>query len=73
MEKDTVLYDSPDTRPLPRWLTDQRDGLNAYQPEILEMKDDKSLQISIIITGIIIIAAVILLTVYFVYRNKKRL
>ena len=54
MRHDTVRYDSLDARPLPKWLTDQRDGLNTYQPEKLEMKEDNSLQISLISTGIVI-------------------
>ncbi|MDD4144707.1 MAG: hypothetical protein PHN68_08735 [Prolixibacteraceae bacterium] len=73
MNQDSAIYDSLSTRPLPKWLTDQRDGLNTYQPEVFEMKDDNSLQISIVITGIIIVITVVVLTVYFFYRNKKRL
>lgn len=72
MLQDSAGYDSTGMRPLPKWLTDQRDGLNVYQPEILEMKDDNSLQISIIITAVIILTALILLTVYFIYRNRKK-
>jgi len=73
MEQDSVRYDTLDARPLPKWLTDQRDGLNTYQPEKLEMKEDRSLQISLISTGAIIILTVVLLTIYFLKRNKKRL
>jgi len=72
MVQDSAGYDSLDMRPLPKWLTDQRDGLNTYQSEILEMKDDNSLQISVIITAVIILTALVLLTVYFIYRNKKK-
>ena len=73
MKQDTAGYDSINSRPLPKWLTDQRDGLNTYQPEPIEMTEDNSLQISIIITAIIIVLAIILLTIYFFHRNKKRL
>jgi hypothetical protein len=73
MEQDSLRYDTLDARPLPKWLTDQRDGLNTYQPEKLEMKEDRSLQISLISTGAIIILTVVLLTIYFLKRNKKRL
>ncbi len=72
MIQDTVRYDSLDARPLPKWLTDQRDGLNTYQPEKLEMKEDHSLQISLISTGIVILLATIFLTIYFLRKNKKR-
>ncbi|NLN30367.1 MAG: hypothetical protein GX158_03870 [Bacteroidales bacterium] len=70
MGQDTLEYRSLDDRPLPRWLTDQRDGLNQYQPEILEMKEDKSLTLSFIGTGAVIILVVAVLTVY-VLRNRK--
>lgn len=73
MNQDTVGYDSMEARPLPKWLTDQRDGLNTYQPEILEMKEDHSLEISIIATGVVILFTVIFLTIFFLRKNKKRL
>ncbi len=72
MNQDTVRYDSLDTRPLPKWLTDQRDGLNTYQPPKLEMKEDNSLQVSLISTGIFILLTIVFLTVYFLRKNKKR-
>lgn len=72
MEQDTIIYDSLVNRPLPKWLTDQRDGLNKYQPEILVMKEDKSLSISFIITGTIILLVVIFLTIYVLRKNRKR-
>jgi heme/copper-type cytochrome/quinol oxidase subunit 2 len=73
MEMDTVGYDSLEARPLPKWLTNQRDGLNTYQPEVLEMKEDHSLEISFALTGIIILITVIFLTILFLRKNKKRL
>ncbi len=73
MKQDTVGYDSMEARPLPKWLTDQRDGLNTYQPEILEMKEDHSLEISIIATGVVILFTVIFLTIFFLRKHKKRL
>jgi len=71
MEQDTVIYDSLESRPLPKWLTDQRDGLNKYQPEILEMKEDTSLEISFAVTGTIILLIVIFLTIYVIRKNRK--
>ena len=71
MEQDTIRYDSLDTRPLPKWLTDQRDGLNTYQPQKLEMKEDRSLQISLISTGVVILIKLVILTFYFLRKNKK--
>ena len=71
MEQDTVIYDSLENRPLPKWLTDQRDGLNKYQAEILEMKEDKSLEISFAVTGTIILLVVIFFTIYVIRKNRK--
>jgi heme/copper-type cytochrome/quinol oxidase subunit 2 len=71
MEQDTIIYDSLENRPLPKWLTDQRDGLNKYQPETLEMKEDKSLSISFIITGAVILLIVTVLTIYILRKNRK--
>lgn len=71
MQTDTVGFDSLDARPLPKWLTDQRDGLNTYQPEVLEMKEDRSLEISIALTGLFIFITVIFLTILILRKNKK--
>jgi heme/copper-type cytochrome/quinol oxidase subunit 2 len=71
MQTDTVGYDSLEARPLPKWLTDQRDGLNTYQPEVLEMKEDRSLEISIALTGLFIFITVIFLTILILRKNKK--
>lgn len=71
MNQDTIGYDSLEARPLPKWLTDQRDGLNTWQPEKLEMKEDHSLQISLLSTGIVILITVVILTIYFLRKNKR--
>jgi len=69
MEQDTISIDSVENRPLPKWLTDQRDGLNTYQPVKTEIKVDKSLTVSLAVTGIIVLLIVTFLTIYF-YRRK---
>jgi len=71
MDQDTTQNDSFGNRPLPKWLTDQRDGLNQYQPEIKVMKEDRSLNISFMITGIVILLAVAVLTIYMLRKNRK--
>ena len=71
MKQDTVGYDSLEARPLPKWLTEQRDGLNTYQPQKLEMKEDHSLKISLISTATVILITVVILTIYFLRKNKK--
>ena len=71
MDQDTIKHDSSENRPLPKWLRDQRDGLNQYQPEIKVMKEDKSLNISFMITGVVILLAVAVLTIYLLMKNRK--
>ena len=73
MLPDTILYDSLSERPLPKWLTDQRDGLNYYQPEVLVMKDDQTLNLAIVLTGIVIVLVILFLTIYIVRKYKIRL
>jgi hypothetical protein len=73
MRQDTIGYDSLEARPLPKWLTDQREGLNTYQPEVREMKEDHSLSISFISTGAVIILTILFLTIWFLKKNKKRM
>lgn len=71
MDQDTTAYDSLAQRPLPKWLTDQRDGLNTVMPIVREMKDDRSLETSFAITGATILIVIIVLTI-IILRKKKR-
>ena len=71
MDQDTTQNNSTENRPLPKWLTDQRDGLNQYQPEIKVMKEDRSLNISFMVTGVVILLAVVVLTIYVLRKNRK--
>jgi len=71
MDQDSIRYDSLAARPLPKWLTSQRDGLNTIQPQKIVMKEDNSLRISIIATGIIILLVISVLTVYFLKRLRS--
>ena len=72
MDQDTTQTNSTEKRPLPKWLTDQRDGLNQYKPEIKVMKEDRSLNISFMITGAVILIVVIILTI-MVFRRKRNI
>ena len=72
MQTDTLSYDSLDSRPLPKWLVDQKTGVNTIQPEELVMKEDHSLKISIAVTVIFILLVVALLTLYINRRHKKK-
>lgn len=70
MEQDTLISDSVSAeRPLPAWLIRQKEGLNTYKPEQFVMKEDKSLQVSFIATGIGILLIVSLLTVYILKKK----
>ncbi len=72
MQNDTISYDSLNNRPLPKWLTDQKDGLNTIQPQKIEMREDNSLKISFIITAFLILLAITVSTIYVLkkFRNK---
>ena len=72
MQNDTITYNTLDNRPLPKWLTDQKEGLNTIQPQKIVMKEDNSLKISFIATAIFILMAIVILTVYFFKKNKNR-
>lgn len=71
MEQDSLKYDSLSSRPLPKWLIDQKEGLNTLQPQKLIMKDDKSLQVSFAVTGLFILLIISILTIYILRKNKK--
>jgi hypothetical protein len=73
MDKDTLTYDSLAERPLPKWLTDQRDGLNTLQPVKKEIKNDRSLEVSFAVTGTIIILVIAMLTFYLLRKKRNNL
>ena len=77
MQPDTLAYDtlsndSLDSRPLPKWLIDQKSGLTTIQPEEIVMKEDYSLKISFAVTGIFILVFVTFLTFYFIRKHKNQ-
>jgi len=71
MQEDTLLYDSLAARPLPKWLTDQKEGLTVYKPREIVIKEDNSLDISIVITSLFTLFLVIILTVWFKRKIRK--
>lgn len=72
MEQYATGYDSLTIRPLPKWLTDQRDSLNIVRPVKLQMKEDNSLGVSFFITGVIIFLIITILTIYILKKNKNK-
>ena len=72
MQKDTLSYDSLDSRPLPKWLIDQKSGVTSFQPEKIVMKEDHSLEISFIVTGVFIILLAALITLYINKKHKNQ-
>ena len=72
MQKDTLSYDSLDSRPLPKWLIDQKSGITTIEPEELVMKEDHSLKISFIATGLFIILLVAFITLYINRKHKNQ-
>ena len=69
---DTLGYDTLDSRPLPKWLTDQKEGLTTIQPEKMVMKEDHSLKISFVVTAIFILVLIASLTFYFIRKQKNQ-
>ena len=72
MQIDTLSYDSLDSRPLPEWLIDQKAGITTIQPEEIVMREDHSLTISFIVTGLFIILLVALITLYINRKHKNQ-
>jgi len=70
MQKDSLSYDSLNNRPLPKWLTDHKDGLTTIQPVKIEMKEDNSLRISFLATAVIIILAFIIATILILKKLR---
>lgn len=71
MQGDTLAYDSLESRPLPKWLLDQKSGVNTLQPDEMVMKEDHTLMISIVSTVVFILLAVGLLT-FLINRKQKK-
>jgi heme/copper-type cytochrome/quinol oxidase subunit 2 len=72
MQNDTISYDTLNNRPLPKWLIDQKEGLNTIQPQKIVMRKDNSLEISFIVTAIFILLMVAILTVYFLKKHENK-
>ena len=74
MQQETLKKDSVNIRPLPKWLTDQKEGLTKTQtqPPAMSVKKDPSLGFSLAATGLFILLAVAILTIFVVrkYKNK---
>jgi hypothetical protein len=72
MQKDSLILDSLNNRPLPKWLTDRKAGVTSVQPKKFVMKEDKSLTTSFIFTGAFIILFVVILSLYFFKKQDNK-
>jgi heme/copper-type cytochrome/quinol oxidase subunit 2 len=72
MQNDTISYDTLENRPLPKWLTDQKSGLNTIQPQKITLREDNSLKTSFIATSVFILVVIALLTVYVLRKHKEQ-
>jgi len=70
MIQDSLVYDSLNNRPLPKWLTDQKEGLTSVQPVKIEMKEDNSLRISFLATSAVIFIAFIIVTILILKKQR---
>jgi len=74
MQIDSLSYDTTlDSRPLPKWLNDQKSGITTIQPEKIVMREDNSLKISFVVTAVFIVLAVTILTVFLLRKNKNKI
>ena len=71
MQSDSLSYDSL-SRPLPKWLIDQKSGVTTIQPEEIVMKEDHSLKISMAVTISVILLVVVFLTLFINRKQKKQ-
>jgi heme/copper-type cytochrome/quinol oxidase subunit 2 len=71
MQNDTLSTDTLNSRPLPKWLIEQKTGQNTIQPQKIVMREDHSLEISFIATILFVVMAVAILTVYFLKKHKN--
>jgi hypothetical protein len=69
-QEDSLLYDPAGSRPLPKWLTDQKEGLTVQQPRETVIRKDHSLEISFGITGLVVLLTVIFITILL--KKKKK-
>ena len=69
---DAVAVDTLDSRPLPQWLRDQKEGRTTVQPKPMVMKEDHSLKISFIVTISFIILAVVVITLLMNRKHRKQ-
>ena len=72
MSIDTVRYDSVAARPLPKWLTDQKEGLATVQAPRTGIKEDHSLVISLAVTGGMVLLIVAIFTIFILRKNKNK-
>jgi len=72
MQNDTISYDTVNDRPLPKWLTDQKEGLITIQPQKIEIKEDNSLKISFIATITVILLTIGVLTIFILKKFKRK-
>jgi len=73
MQDDSISTDTLNSRPLPKWLIDQKEGIATIQPQKIEMREDNSLKISFILTAILILLVVAISTVYVIRKHRNKI
>jgi hypothetical protein len=71
MQEDTITYDSLASRPLPRWLTDRKEGLTLKPVPEMKIRDDRTIDISIALTIGVLLLSVVILTIYIMRKRNK--
>jgi heme/copper-type cytochrome/quinol oxidase subunit 2 len=70
--EDSLTYDSAGSRPLPKWLTDQKEGVTLYKPREIVLKEDHSLTISFMLTAGLVLLSVIFVTIRMKRKMKRK-
>ena len=70
MQNKMLTSDSVTSRPLPKWLKEQKAGLHTTQGVTKQIKEDHSLSVSLAFTSIFVLLVVTMLTLY-IFRKQK--
>ena len=73
IQNDTIKSEPAGSRPLPKWLTDQKEGLTLYKPREIVIKKDHSLEVSFALTALMVLLSVFIVTLRIRRKKKKKL
>jgi len=72
MQEDTIVYDSLAVRPLPKWLTDTKDGVTLKPVPEMKIRNDRTIDISVAFTIGALLLSVVILTIIINRKKNKQ-